>query len=231
MSLLDSLKQNSLILVRDHTSGAFEPRGIDHHIVDFSGNYVTVKDNHGTIKTVHRKDVQPVEMDIATAEFFRKEREKSTKRDAKHVMPIKQIPDLNWKFDENVNQVTSKNSEMGKHGEHLSRMPEITGSTPEENEKKVEALTETTPEETGPSKTSQTKEEINAGSNPNSQIEDTEQAEVVTQTTDPEKAVEPVKTTEPVEAVGPAQATVSTETACTTEVSHIEEEKQWEYTP
>ena len=146
-------------------------------------------------------------------------------------MSIKQIPDLNWKFDENVNQVTSKNPEMGKHGEHSPFMPEITGSAPEENEKKVEALTETTPEETSPSKTSQMKEEINAGSNPNSQIEDTEQAEVVTQTTDPEKAVEPVETTELVEAVGPAQATVSTETACTTEVSHIEEEKQQEYTP
>ena len=52
-------------------------------------------DNHGTIKLVHRKDVQPVEMDIATAEFYRKEREKSTRRDAKHVVPIKQIPDLN----------------------------------------------------------------------------------------------------------------------------------------
>ena len=58
------LKQNGLVLVRDHISGAFEPQGIDHHIVDFSGNYVIVKDNHGTIKTVHRKDVQPVEMDI-----------------------------------------------------------------------------------------------------------------------------------------------------------------------
>ena len=174
-------------------------------------------------------------MYIATAEFYRKEREKATKRDAKHVMPIKQIPDLNWKFDENVNQVTSKNPEMGKHGEHSPRMPEITGSAPEENEKKVEALKEATPEETSPSKTSQMKEEINTGSNPNSQIEGTEQAEVVTQTTDPEKAVEPSETTEPVEAIGPAQATkpvpTAPETACTAEVSHIEEKKQQDYTP
>ena len=186
------LKQSGLVLVRDHTLGAFEPRGKDHHIVDFSGNYVTVKDNHGTIKTVHRKDIQPVEMDIATAEFYRKERKKATKRDAKHVMPIKQIPDLNWKFDENINQVTSKNPEMGKHGEHSPHMPEITGSAPEENEKKVEVLKETTPEETDPIKTSQTKEEIKAGSNPNSQIEGTEQVEAATQTTDPERAAEPI---------------------------------------
>ena len=100
------LKLNGLVLVRDHTSGAFEPKTIDHHIVDCPGkNQVLVKDNHGNIKKVHMKDVQPVEMDIATAEFFRKEREKSIIRDAKHIMPVKQIPDLDWKFDENINQV------------------------------------------------------------------------------------------------------------------------------
>ena len=70
------LKRNGLVLVRDHTSKAFEPKAIDHHIVDFCGkNQVLVKDNHGNKKKVHVKDVKPIEMDIATAEFFRKERE------------------------------------------------------------------------------------------------------------------------------------------------------------
>ena len=41
------------------------------------------------------------------AEFIRSEREKLTIRDAQHVMPIKQIPDLKWKFDENIDQVDS----------------------------------------------------------------------------------------------------------------------------
>ena len=61
-----------------------------------------VKDNYGTIKKVHIKDVKPIEMDIATAEFFRKEREQCTTRDAKHVMPVKQIPDLQWELIENI---------------------------------------------------------------------------------------------------------------------------------
>ena len=62
--------------MRDHTSKAFEPKAIDHHIVDFCGkNQVLVKDNYGNKKKVHIKDVKPIEMDIATAEFFRKERE------------------------------------------------------------------------------------------------------------------------------------------------------------
>ena len=46
-------------------------------------------------------------MDIATAEFFRKEREQCTTRDAKHVMPIKLIPDLEWEFIENIGVVKS----------------------------------------------------------------------------------------------------------------------------
>ena len=102
------LKRNGLVLVRDHTSKAFEPKAIDHHIVDFCGkNQVLVKDNYGNKKKVHVKDVKPIEMDIATAEFFRKEREQCTTRDAKHVMPIKLIPDLEWEFVENISVMES----------------------------------------------------------------------------------------------------------------------------
>ena len=94
--------------MRDHTSKAFEPKAIDHHIVDFCGkNQVLVKDNYGNKKKVHVKDVKPIEMDIATAEFFRKEREQCTTRDAKHVMPIKLIPDLEWEFIENISVMES----------------------------------------------------------------------------------------------------------------------------
>ena len=46
-------------------------------------------------------------MDIATAEFFRKEREQCTTRDAKHVMPIKLIPDLECEFIENIGVMES----------------------------------------------------------------------------------------------------------------------------
>ena len=102
------LKRNGLVLVRDHTSKAFEPKATDHHIVDFCGKQqVIVKDNHRNKKKVHIKDVKPIEMDIATAEFFKKEREQCTTRDAKHVMPIKLIPDLEWKLIENIDAMES----------------------------------------------------------------------------------------------------------------------------
>ena len=102
------LKPNGLVLVRDHTSKTFEPKAIDRHIVDFCGkNQVLVKDNYGNKKKVHVKDVKPIEMDIATAEFFRNEREQCTTRDAKHVMPIKLIPDLEWEFIEKIDAMES----------------------------------------------------------------------------------------------------------------------------
>ena len=102
------LKPNGLVLVRDHTSKAFEPKAINHHIVDFCGkNQVLVKDKYGNTKKVHVKDVKPIEMDIATTEFFRKEREECTTRDAKHVMPIKLIPDLEWEFIQNIDVMES----------------------------------------------------------------------------------------------------------------------------
>ena len=66
-----------------------------------------VKDNYGNKKKVHIKDVKPIEMDVATAEFFKKEREQCTTRDAKHVMPIKLIPDLEWKLIENIDAMES----------------------------------------------------------------------------------------------------------------------------
>ena len=70
-------------------------------------NQVLVKDNYRNKKKVHVKDVKAIEMDIAAAEFFRKEREQCTTRDAKHVMPIKLIPDLEWEFIENISVMES----------------------------------------------------------------------------------------------------------------------------
>ena len=101
------------------------------NIVDFSGNQVIVKDNHGNIKTVHRKDVQPVEMDIATAEFFRKEREKSSTLGMLNTScPSSRYQILTWKFDENVNQVVAVKPKVGKQGEHSPCTPETPEAPP-----------------------------------------------------------------------------------------------------
>ena len=92
---------NHPVVVKDHTAKAFEPRSTDHLCVGFKGkNRVFVKDNHGKVTLVNRKDVSPCEMDVKIAELFNESRSNSKIQDAQQLMPAKQIPDLEWKFEE-----------------------------------------------------------------------------------------------------------------------------------
>ena len=100
------IKLNHPVVVKDHTAKAFEPRSTDHLCVGFKGkNRVFVKDNHGKVTLVNRKDVSPCEMDVKIAELFNESRNNSKTRDAQQLMPAKQIPDLEWKFEEEVQLV------------------------------------------------------------------------------------------------------------------------------
>ena len=100
------IKLNHPVVVKDHTAKAFEPRSTDHLCVGFKGkNRVFVKDNHGKVTLVNRKDVSPCEMDVKIAELFNESRSNSKIRDAQQLMPTKQIPDLEWNFEEEVQLV------------------------------------------------------------------------------------------------------------------------------
>ena len=61
-----------------------------------------MKDNHGTITKVNRKDVTPIEMDIKIAQLFNESRQNSKIRDTQLAMPTSKIPDLGWQFDKDV---------------------------------------------------------------------------------------------------------------------------------
>ena len=51
------------VLVRDHTSKAFQPKYKDFCIVGLIGkNQIEIKDNYGHITKVHRKDVKKIPM-------------------------------------------------------------------------------------------------------------------------------------------------------------------------
>ena len=100
------IKLNHPVIVKDHTAKAFEPRNTDHLCVGFQGkNRVFIKDNHGKVTLVSRKDVSPCEMDVKIAELFNESRSNSKIRDAQQLMPARQIPDLEWKFEEEVQLV------------------------------------------------------------------------------------------------------------------------------
>ena len=72
------IKLNHPVVVKDHTAKAFEPRSTDHLCVGFKGkNRVFVKDNHGKVTLVNRKDISPCEMDVKIAELFNESRNNS----------------------------------------------------------------------------------------------------------------------------------------------------------
>ena len=77
-------------------------------------NQVIVKDNHGHETKVHRRDLKVIDSDTKVAEMY-EELRKEGRRDAQHCMPVKQIPDLNWKKEniekENTEQSTGKETE------------------------------------------------------------------------------------------------------------------------
>ena len=92
--------------MRNHTAKPFKARSTDYICVGFQGNNrVFVKDNHGTITKVNRKDVTLVEMDIKIAELFNESRQNSKIRDAQLAMPTSKIPDLGWQFNEDIQLV------------------------------------------------------------------------------------------------------------------------------
>ena len=92
--------------MRNHTAKPFEARSNDHICVGFEGNNrILVKDNHGKITKVNRKDVTPIEMDIKIAELFKESRQNSKIRGSQLAMPNSKIPDLDWKFDEDTQLV------------------------------------------------------------------------------------------------------------------------------
>ena len=105
------------ILVRDHDSKVFKPKHLDYCVVKMAGkNQVIIKHNHGHETKVHRRDLKVIDSNTKVAEMY-DELRKEGKRDAQHCMPVKQIPDLNWK-KENTEQ-NARNETENKTGPTL----------------------------------------------------------------------------------------------------------------
>ena len=131
------IKVNHPVLVRDHTAKPFEARSTDYICVGFQGNNrVFVKDNHGKITKVNRRDITPIEMDIKIAELFNDSRKNSKVRDAQLAMPTSKIPDLGWKFDEDV-QLVEPVTEQVYSLEQVQMEVQTTDSTPPKEEETI----------------------------------------------------------------------------------------------
>ena len=90
----ERLKIGDNILVRDHTSKAFQPKYKDFCIVGLLGkNQVEIKDNHGHITKVHCRDVKKIPMTEKVCKLYKEEQTGKT-REGRKAVPTSKIPDL-----------------------------------------------------------------------------------------------------------------------------------------
>ena len=98
----DILKVGDNVLVRDHTSKAFQPKYKDFCIVGLLGkNQIEIKDNHGHTTKVHRKYVKKIPMTEKICQLY--EEEQSGKiREGRKAVPTNKMPDLGWDIAETL---------------------------------------------------------------------------------------------------------------------------------
>ena len=91
---LDVLKIGDNVLVRDHTSKAFQPKYKDFCIVGLLGkNQIEIKDNHGHTTKVHCKDVKKIPMTEKVCQLYEEEQLGKT-REGRKAIPANKMPDL-----------------------------------------------------------------------------------------------------------------------------------------
>ena len=96
----ETLRTGDNILIRDHTSKAFQPNYKDFCIVGLLGkNQVEIKDNHGHITKVHRRDVKKIPMTEKVCKLYEEEQAGKT-REGRKAVPNSKMPDLAWDIAE-----------------------------------------------------------------------------------------------------------------------------------
>ena len=77
----EQLKIGDNVLVRDHTSKAFQPKYKDFYIVGLlRKNQVEIKDNHGNTTKVHCRDVKKIPMTEKVCQLYEKEQMGKSKK-------------------------------------------------------------------------------------------------------------------------------------------------------
>ena len=94
------LKVGDNILIRDHTSKAFQPKYKDFCIVGLLGkNQVEIKDNHGHTTKVHCRDIKKIPMTEKVCKLYEEEQVGKT-REGRKAVPTNKMPDLGWDIAE-----------------------------------------------------------------------------------------------------------------------------------
>ena len=98
------------MLIRDHTSKAFQPKYKDFSIIGLLGkNQVKIKDNHGHTTKVHHRDVKKIPMTEKVCQLYEEEQVGKVRK-GKKAIPDSKMPDLGWDATEEL-EVQRKASE------------------------------------------------------------------------------------------------------------------------
>ena len=98
----DQLKIGDNVLVRDHTSKAFQPKYKDFCITGLLGkNQVEIKDNHGHTTKVHWRDVKKIPMTEKVCQMYEEEQIGKV-RSGRKTIPDSKMPDLGWDTTEQI---------------------------------------------------------------------------------------------------------------------------------
>ena len=90
------------MLVRDHTSKAFQPKYKDFCIIGLLGkNQVEIKDNHRHTTKVHHRDVKKIPMTEKVCQLYEKE-QIGKARNGRKAIPDSKMPDLLWDATEEI---------------------------------------------------------------------------------------------------------------------------------
>ena len=96
----EELKVGDNILIRDHTSKAFQPKYKDFCIIGLLGkNQVEIKDNHGHTTKVHHRDIKKIPMTEKVCKLYEEEQGGKT-REGRKAVPANKMPDLGWDIAE-----------------------------------------------------------------------------------------------------------------------------------
>ena len=96
------LRVGDNVLIRDHTSKAFQPKYKDFCIVGLLGkNQAEIKDNHSHITKVHQKDVKKIPMTEKVCQLYKEEQLGKT-REGRKAVPANKMPELGWDIAETL---------------------------------------------------------------------------------------------------------------------------------
>ena len=112
------------MLVRDHTSKAFQPKYKDSCIIRLLGkNQVEIKDNHGHTTKVNCRHMKKIPMTEKVCQLYEEEQIGKV-REGRKAIPKSKMPDLGW---DAIEEIETNQATMDSEGLTGDSKTDITG--------------------------------------------------------------------------------------------------------